>query len=168
MTADEAPLVELLRTAYPELRRQARRLLSRERGGHTLQPTALANEVVARILRRKVNGLEDGQALIRYGLTEMRSILADSGRRRKQGLSYVSSQKEESGLSWPGLRAMLTLAEALEGLEKVDARAREVVELRYFLQLTIEETAEYLNISVRTVNENWTFARAWLADHLGK
>lgn len=162
------PLVELLRTAYPELRRQARRLLTRERSGHTLQPTALANEVVARILGRKVDSLSDHKEVIRYGLTEMRSILADSGRRRKQGQQWANNQSEDIEEGWPRLGAMLTLAEALEALEKIDSRAREVVELRYLLDLTIEETAGYLKVSVRTVNEDWTFARAWLADHLKK
>lgn len=160
---DRERLRELLVTVYPELRRIARRKLSGERRNHTLQPTALTNEVVVRLLKRELEG-EDPQVLLWTGLVEMRRILIDYGRRVQQHTRYLQSLKEEA--AGPVERAV-HLELLLDQLEQLDPRAREVVELRFYLGLSVKETAELLGLSMRTVNEDWEFARGWLAQRWG-
>lgn len=152
---------EAIAALYPELRRIARRLISRERTHHTLQPTALANEAVARLLQREAAG-EDPRMLIAFGIREMRTILIDSGRRyqTKLRVDSLTNQEPSSGISLPDL---VHLQKCLDELGQIDPRSRHVVELRFFVGLTIQETADFLGVSPRTVNEDWEFARCWLA-----
>jgi RNA polymerase sigma-70 factor, ECF subfamily len=161
--ADRKLLEELLTTLYPELRRIARKKLSGERRNHTLQPTALTNEVVLRLLRREMAG-EDTQTILWAGIGEMRRILIDYGR-RWQTRKRHSEELAESPESINAVDEAVHLELLLDQLEEVDPRARRVVELRFFVGLNIKETAELLGLSMRTVNEDWEFARGWLAQH---
>lgn len=163
---DREKLEELLTTVYPELRRMAKRKLSGERRHHTLQPTALTNEVVLRLLRREIAG-EDPQVLLWAGLVEMRRILIDYGRRWQLQRKYSESQVEtDEGKTEPVDKAV-HLELLLDQLKLIDERAREVVELRFFVGLSVKETAALLGMSMRTVNEDWEFARSWLAKNWG-
>lgn len=154
---------ELLAQIYPELRRIAKRKLSGERPSHTLQPTALTHEVVLRLLKREIQG-EDPQVLVWAGIVEMRRILVDYGRRWQVLNRYKKS--------WNGTKAAqpeddaIAMQVLLDEFEKVDARARAVVELRYFLGLSVDETAALLKVSRRTVMNDWDYARGWLSRRL--
>ncbi len=146
---------------YPELRRIAFSMLTRERRNHTLQPTALANETVLRLLKKEASGA-DRETLIAFGIREMQTILIDSGRRyrTRQRLAPAASD------ATPGADKMADLVhfqECVARLGEIDPRAMQIVELRFFVGLNICEVAELLRISARTVNEDWEFARHWLA-----
>lgn len=152
---------EMLASVYPELRRIARAKLGGERRGHTLQPTALTNEVVVRLLRREIAG-EDPQMLLWAGIVEMRRVLIDYGRRWQVRQRHVESLKfEEKQVEV--IEDAVHLELLLDQLEVIDPRGRKVVELRFFLGLSVKECAELLGLSMRTVNEDWEFARSWLA-----
>ena len=155
-------LRDLLATVYPELRRIACRKLSGERRHHTLQPTALTNEVVIRLLRREIEG-EDPQVLLWTGIVEMRRILIDYGRRWQLQKNYTESLAVHENDAQGALDQAVHLELLLDQLEQLDPRAREVVELRFYLGLSVKETAELLGTCMRTVNEDWEFARGWLA-----
>jgi RNA polymerase sigma factor (TIGR02999 family) len=164
VTPSPAPgISHALGSIYPELRRIARALMSTERSSHTLQPTALANEAVLRLLRREIAGW-DSRRLVIYGIREMRCILVDSGRRLRTRLKHSHAESPGGGLD-DRLADLVHLELALKELGKIDPRACKVVELRFFVGLTNEEVAAYLGVSMRTVQENWQFARCWLARH---
>lgn len=158
---DETSVEAILSAIYPQLRRIARGLLAGERRSHTLQPTALANEAVVRLLRRELSG-DDPRTLVNSGIREMRTILIDWGRhcqRRKadldeRGRTEVKSHRIED---------LLHLHQCLKRLASVDDRASQVVQLRILVGLTVPETAEYLGVSPRSISEDWEFARCWLA-----
>lgn len=161
---DARDLRSTLLAVYPELRRIARGLLARERRYHTLQPTALANEVIARLLRREAAG-EDQRSVVFAGIREMQTILIDSGKkRRRRQLVPMDPVLLETETELP-LEGIIHLQLQLVSLGEVDPRAREVVELRFFAGLTIREAAEFLGRSVRAVNDDWDYARCWLAKH---
>ncbi len=163
---DREKLEELLTTVYPELRRMAKRKLSGERRNHTLQPTALTNEVVLRLLRREIEG-EDPQVLLWAGLLEMRRILIDYGRRWQLHRRFTETEVNRGEGSTEPVDKAVHLEMLLDQLKLIDERAREVVELRFFVGLSVKETAALLGMSMRTVNEDWEFARSWLAKNWG-
>ena len=160
---------ELFPTIYGELRRVARRYLGRERQNHTLQPTALVHEAWVRLQNDRGaewQGKTHGLAL---GAQAMRRVLVDHGRhqkREKRG-GGVQPVVLDDLLHAAATRAvpvedLLTLEAALSRLEAIDPRAAQVVVLRFFSGMTSTEVAEHLGLSVRTVEADWTHARAWL------
>ncbi len=165
-------LRETLLGLYPELRRIARRLLSGERQYHTLQPTALANEAVARLLSKETEGVAP-EVLLSYGIREMKTILIDSGRRYQtrlrlapvHGSAGPSTRLEAEPDGDRALIELIHLQRSLDRLRMLDPRACQVVELRFFAGLRLEEVAAILGLSSRTVSEDWEFARSWLAAH---
>jgi RNA polymerase sigma factor (TIGR02999 family) len=174
---DPGALEDLLPLVLDDLRRIARGYLARERPGHTLQPTALIHEVYLRLLgRRSVQWENRGQFFT--GMAEiMRRILVDHARRKKAqkkgGGSAPAAFDEalDTHTLWgPVLRGididLVALDEALGRLAEVDPRQTQVVELRYFAGLTIEETAQTLEISPMTVKREWHTARLWLLKQL--
>ncbi|MEM8961529.1 MAG: sigma-70 family RNA polymerase sigma factor [Acidobacteriota bacterium] len=170
---DAEALERLIPLVVDDLRRIASGYLARERPGHTLEPTALVNEVYLRLVgRRQVSW--DGRTQFFAGIAViMRRILVDYARRRKAAkkggdaaqLSF-DEQLDTRGLWGPSIRDvdvdLVALDRALESLAEVDPRQARIVELRYFGGLTIEETARTLEISPTTVKREWHTARLWL------
>jgi RNA polymerase sigma factor (TIGR02999 family) len=143
--------------------------MRRERPDHTLQPTALVNEAWLRLIAKPVSW-ESRAAFLRASARIMREILVDHARAR--GAIKRGGDREKISLLDPMALAefepetLLAVDAALERLGGLDARGRQVVELRYFGGLTIEETAKVLDIAAKTVTRDWNFARAWLEKEL--
>jgi RNA polymerase sigma factor (TIGR02999 family) len=155
-----APLVE------DELRRLARVYLGRETPGHTLQPTALINEAYVRLVAWKSVEWQDRAHFFAVAAKMMRRILVSHAvhrGRQKRGAHTVVVPLEEAASLTPARTADIeALDEALSRLAQFDERKSQLVELRFFGGLTEAEAAEVLNISVRTVQREWSLARAWL------
>lgn len=163
-------LDRLLPIVYDELRAIAAARLRAERSGHTLQTTALVHEAYIRLVGSE-RPVWSNRAHFFYAAAEaMRRILVDHARRRtrsKRGGDRVRVELDEAHLSrWPDPHELLAVDEAVRRLEEVDDRAADVVRLRYFAGLSVEETAQALDLSERTVMREWAYARAWLRDAL--
>ena len=154
---------------YRELRRVAEGLLAGERNGHTLGPTALAHEVWLR-LRASRNAGELGQReLAGLAAQAMRRILVEHARRRgarKRGGDARRTTLDGKALAAEPAEFVLDLEEALAGLEAIDPELARVVELRFHAGLSVEEVADALATSPRTVKRRWRFARAWLQQRM--
>jgi RNA polymerase sigma factor (TIGR02999 family) len=167
---DPTALEQLMPLVYDELRRLATRYLRRERANHSLQPTALVNEAYLRLVdQQKVEWQSRAQF---YGLAArvMRNILVDHARSRqaaKRGGEQfqVSFDGDHPGIVDTEIE-FLAVHEALERLATFDAQKAEIVELRFFGGLSIEETAEVVGIGHATVERDWKLARAWLRREL--
>jgi RNA polymerase sigma factor (TIGR02999 family) len=160
---------ELLPLVYDELRRLARSRMRRERPGHTLQPTALVHEVYLRLMGAE-GGWEGRGHFFAAAAEAMRRILIERARRirrKKRGgdLNRVELEDQVSA-GGPPVDEVLAVDEALGRLEQKDAQMAAVVKLRYFGGLTVEEIAQALGTSPRTVNRLWTGARAWLRSEI--
>ena len=160
-------LDKLMPYVYEELRRQASRYLRRERSDHTLQTSALINEAYLKLADQKEVAFESRTHFFAITANAMRQILVDYARtkhRQKRGGNDVKVPLEESIIISSGEQNidLVTLDEALNRLEKIDLQQMRVVELRYFSGLSLEETAEVLNISRSTAAREWTMAKAWL------
>jgi RNA polymerase sigma factor (TIGR02999 family) len=166
---------QIVARTYTELRRIARRHLRGERAGHTLQTTALLHEAWLRLLRDGPGPVADRDAFLRLMSVEMRRRLVDHARRRladKRGGRFAR-QPLDTSVPAPApdpeddLEATLgRLDRALERLCNEHPRAAQVVQLRFLGDLSLEDTATELGISIGTVKRDWTFARAWLAASL--
>jgi RNA polymerase sigma factor (TIGR02999 family) len=168
---DRAAEDQLMRLVYPDLHRRAERLLRGERGDHTLQPTALVHEAYLRLLDQRQVDWHDRLHFYAIAARVMRRVLLDHARRRHR----LRRGGEQPAISLEGLpepaapqRALdvESLDRALCDLEALDPKAAELVELRFFGGLTIEETAQALGASTATVGRQWRAARAWLYDRL--
>jgi RNA polymerase sigma factor (TIGR02999 family) len=167
---DGLALERLSERVYGELHLMARRHMKNERQGNTLQATALVHEVYLRLVDvSKVEWRERAQ-FFAMAAQMMRRILVDAARAkgsRKRGSRAVRVNFEETAvLAAEPDRSMIALDEALATFSEVAARQAKVVELRYFGGLKEEEMAEVMNISLRTVQRDWAFARVWLAREL--
>jgi RNA polymerase sigma factor (TIGR02999 family) len=159
-----APLV------VDELRRLARAHLSRERSNHTLQPTALVNELFARLLGRRRVHWENRRQFFKGASDLMRHILVDHARRHKAerrggGARKIPLEIAPLPIVSPDID-LLALDEALKELERDDPERREIVELKFFFGLTHEQIGEILDIAPSTVKLKWSTARARLARRL--
>lgn len=167
---NQSALDELYPLVYDELRRLARRYMSRERKGHTLQTTALINEAYVRLVDQKNVHWANRSHFFAISAQIMRRILIDHARRHayaKRGggakqvsLDEVAMVAKEAGSD------LVRLDEALKILAKMDPRRSNVVELRYFGGLNNEEIAGVLKVSENTVTRDWNLARAWLYQQL--
>ena len=160
-------LDDLMPLVYDELHRQARRFLSRERPDHTLQTTALIHEAYIKLVDQREVNWESRTHFFAIAANLMRRILVDYARaknRDKRGGDYLKLPLEEAALVAGKEKSidLIALDEALTKLEKIDERQTRVVELRYFGDLTLEETAEALRVSRTTVADDWAMAKAWL------
>ena len=167
---DHGALDRLAPIVYDELRRLARRYMKLERPGHSLQATALVNEAYLRLVDYKHMQWQDRSHFFAVSAQLMRRILVEHARRhnlkRGGGVQHVSL--EESAVVGGGPAAeMLALDEALNELARLDARKAQVVEMRFFAGLRVEEIAEVLKVSPITVMRDWDLARAWLYGELG-
>jgi len=163
---DTAALEKLTPLIYDELHRLAHRFLRRERGGHTLQTTALVNEAYLRLVDQRNLRWQNRAHFFGIAAQLMRRILIDYARRRQYakrggGAPHVSLD-EAAVLSEERATDLIALDEALEGLASIDPQQSRVVELRFFGGLTIEETAEVLKLSHDMVKREWSTAKAWL------
>lgn len=157
-------LREMIEVVYPELRRIARSKLNREKSNHTLGPTALANEVLVRLLKRERDG-EDAANLVRDGFLEMRSVLVDYARKHSREFKSTipaGSVPPDIADRRASFEIAVHMELLLEELQKSSPRAAEVVRLLYFLGLTQEEAAAFLGITAKTVQRDWVEAREWL------
>lgn len=159
-----------LSDAYDELRDVAYRYLSRERAGHTLQPTALVHEAYLRLMKQANFAELDGPRFVYAAARSMRLILVDHTRRRtalkRGGRGNRIALDELVDLYQERAFDLLALDEALDRLNEHDAQLGRIVELRFFGGLSLAETASALEVSTRTVERGWRFARMWLAREL--
>jgi RNA polymerase sigma factor (TIGR02999 family) len=167
---DESARERLIPLLYDELHRLARRYMRRERPDHTLQPTALVNEAYLRLI--DVNRVEwrNRTHFLALAAQMMRRILVESARhrhRQKRGGGDVRVNIENMDeLPTPEERDVIALSDAVSGLAAFDRRMSRIVELRYFGGLTVDETAEVLDVSPETVMRDWKTAKAWLLREL--
>jgi len=163
---NEQAVNELIPLVYDHLRRTARALLRNERHGHTLQPTALVNDALMRLIGTADLEWRNRAHFFAVAATVMRRILIDSARAHKAEKRYGEQIQVtlDSNLAyeWRQAESLLSLNEALDRLSQLDPRLCKVVEMRFFAGMTEAETAEVLNISVRTVKRDWQFAKDWL------
>ena len=167
---EQSALDELIPLIYNELRRLAGNYIRRERQGHTLQPTALINEVFVRLIDHHEINWQSRAHFFGIAAKLMRRILVDHARahqaeKRGGDLFSVSLSKADQIASQPSLD-LLALHLALERLEELDRQQSQIVELRFFGGLTIEETAEVMSLSHATIERDWKMARAWLRHEL--
>ena len=161
----------LVEQLYPELRRLAEQVFRAERRNHTLQPTALVSEAWLRLAGAGAIASADRGHLFAVAARLMREILIDHARQRARIKRDGGERVTLSGLEAGGAGDEVDLVDldaALEKLERIDPAKARVVELRYFGGLSIEETAEALGVSVRTVKRDWTMAKLWLVRELRK
>ncbi|HKV33923.1 MAG TPA: sigma-70 family RNA polymerase sigma factor [Pyrinomonadaceae bacterium] len=163
---DKSALDKLLPLVHAELRRIARRQMSQERDGHTLQATALVNEAYLRLAGQQGYEWQNRAHFFAVCAQVMRHVLIDHARahaRDKRGGGAIQvSLDEAAALAGQPAEHLLALDDALHFLESVDPQKGKIVELRYFGGLSIDETAEILNISPRTVRREWQRSKAWL------
>ena len=154
------PLVE------EELKQRARRQFRNERGDHTLQPTALVNELYLRLLDRRQASWQSRVHFFAFASRVMRRILVDHARAHeagKRGGGAMTITLEDSLALVAGAQVdLLALDQALDRLSELDADQARIVELRFFGGLSVEDTAEILDLSTATVKREWASAKAWL------
>jgi len=151
---------------YSELRRQAGRYMRRERRSHTLQPSGLVNEAYLRLA--DVSGLDwhDRTHFFAIAARIMRQVLVDHARRRRAAKREACLVTLDDAGTPAAPMELLDLENALRELVVLDARQARVVELRFFAGLDVEETADVMGLSPRTVKREWQTARAWLQHRL--
>lgn len=163
---DEQAAEELLPLIYSELRGLAGHFMRRERPWHTLQSTALVHEAYLRMIDKKEVAWQDRAHFFALAAREMRRILVEHARSKnagkRGGLSLTLPLRDEDAVVAPKDVDLLALDEALQGLESVDLQQAQLVELRYFGGLTVEELALVVGVSTATVDRKWRSARAWL------
>lgn len=162
----------LLPVVYRELRRLAAGYLQRERGGHTLQPTALVHEAYMRMVDQSRVHWQNRAHFFGVAAQMMRRVLVDHARSqgaRKRGGDVEKTQLgEELVASLERSSELVAIDDALIALEQLDPAKARIVELRFFGGLSIEETAAATGVSVATVNRQWRMAKAWLFSELQK
>jgi RNA polymerase sigma factor (TIGR02999 family) len=163
---DEQALEELTPQVYRELHQAARSCMRGERDGHTLQTTALINELYLRFTAFKEVDWQNRAHFFALCARQMRRILADQARARhshKRGAGeYVVSLDEAPEVAGKSDADVIVVDDALKALAEVDERKSQVVELRFFGGLSVDETAEVLSVSPETIARDWRLARAWL------
>jgi len=167
----DSSLGDILPLVYDELRALACRQLSTQRAGHTLQPTALINEAYLRLAGQEYESWKDRREFVLVAATIMRRVLVDYARQRNAEKRPQAHQQValDEPLTDETLGAeLIAIDEVLEQLGELDARQARIVELRYFAGLSMEETAETLDVSRSTVAREWRMARAWLKRRLSE
>ena len=163
---DKEALDRLAPLVFRELRRVAGRMMAAERPNHTLQATALVNEAYVRLVDTQQVSWQDRAHFFALCARAMRQILIDHARARaseKRGGGEILLELDEALASAPSPAAnLLELDDALHRLAQLDPRKSQVVELRFFGGLSLEETAEALKVSTKTVQRDWDLARGWL------
>jgi len=167
---DQGALKGLTPIVYEELRRLAHRYMERERPGHTLQTTALVNEAYMRLVDYKRMQWQDRAHFFAVAGQVMRRILVDHARshniKRGAGVQHVSLE-ETAVLGGERTRDLVALDDAMNALARLDRRKVQIIEMRFFGGLSVEETAEVLKVSPATVRRDWSIAKFWLYRELG-
>ena len=163
---DRAAMDELMPLVYDELRRLARAQMARERTGHLLQATALVNEAFMRLVDIRQIRWQGRAHFLAMAARLMRRILVEHARRKSRQKRGAGAEHEEFDESAVVLAVppdeLLAVNEALDALAAADPAAAELVKLRYFVGMTMEESASALGLPIRTAERLWTYARAWL------
>ena len=169
---DARALEALLPLVYDELHRQAVRFFHRERAGHTLQPTALVNEVYLRLINQHEVNWQNRAQFFGIAAEMMRRILVSHARGRqaqKRGGAAQHITLDEGVAAEPQRDLnLLALDDALTRLEQIDPEKSRMVALRFFSGLSVAETAEVMGVSPRTIDRQWQTAKAWLYREIGK
>jgi RNA polymerase sigma-70 factor, ECF subfamily len=160
----------LMEVLYPELRRLAASYLARQRADHTLQPTALVHEAFLKLIDQTSPAYNGRAHFFAVAARAMRQILVDHARadqaaKRGGGWQRISLDGNLAP-SGGGMVDMIALDDALKGLAELDERQAQIVELRFFGGLTVDEVADVVGVSRSTVEEDWRMARAWLSRRL--
>jgi RNA polymerase sigma factor (TIGR02999 family) len=167
-----AAMQQLLPAVYEELRRMARAKMANESAGHTLQPTALVHEAWMRIAAPGETSWESRGHFFSAAAEAMRRILVDHARHKRSqkrgaGVQHEEFQEASFVLNEPP-DELLAVHEALDKLASEDSVAAELVKLRYFVGMTMDEASEALGLSTRSAERLWTYARVWLRDCIRK
>jgi len=169
---DEGAMERLMPLVYDELYRTARRYMSSEKPGHTLQATALVNEAYLRLVQGAQANWQNRAHFFAVSAQVMRRILVDWARSRqaaKRGSDIPALELDET-LATPVRTGadLVAVDDALKSLALIDLRKSQVVELRFFGGLSVEETSEVLKVSEETVHRDWRLAKSWLRRELGR
>ena len=168
---DEAALEKLVPLVHAELHRLAKRYMGREHRAHAFQTAALVNEAYIRLIDWKNARFQNRAHFFGVSAQLMRRILVDFARQRpqaKDGTAHHVSLDEALVVNGERSAEIVALDDALKALEKLDPRKSQIVEMRYFGGLSVEETAEVLKISAITVMREWNKAKAWLYRELNR
>src|SRR5437763_10984605 len=164
---DRGALARLTPVGYDELRRLAGRYLRQERVGHSLQSAALVHEAFLKLVGQNTVRWQNRAHFFGIAAQMIRRILVDYARARQAGKRGSGAERLslDEAIALPGAPDLdlLALDDALEGLAKIDERQSRLVELRFFAGLTLEETAEVLQMSIATAKRDWVSAKAWLS-----
>jgi RNA polymerase sigma factor (TIGR02999 family) len=167
---DRQAAAALLPLVYAELRELARSRLARQAPGQTLQPTALVHEAYLRVAGDNAVGFEGQKHFFFAAARAMRDILVEQARRKAGPKRGGGRRREElddaCALLEPPSENVLAIHDALEELERDDPQKAQIVLLRYFTGLTMDETAEVLGVPQRSLDRQWRFIRAWLMQRL--
>lgn len=168
-SGDRAALERLYAQVYDELRRLAESRLRRERAGHTLQPTALVNEAYLRLSPDR-SSRENRRHFFGAAAQAMRRILVDHARQRladkRDGGARITLADLDVAAPEENLD-VVAVSDALDVLAQEDPRLSEVVSLRFFAGMSVDETAQAMDVSPITIKRDWAFARAWLCERIG-
>lgn len=167
---DQGAFEQLIPLVHAELRRLARREMGRERSGHTLQPTALVNEAYLRLVDLRQIAWQNRAHFFAMAARSMRRILVDAARSRQYQKRGGDAQKVTLDVTLLAgaerAKDVVALDDALEALAQIDPRKGQVVELRFFGGLSVDEAAAVLKISAATVMRDWKVAKVWLLREL--
>ena len=169
---DQEALARIVDVAYPELHKIAQGCLKNERPGHTLTATALVNEVYLRLIDNHQINWQDRSHFFAISARLMRRILVDyaraRGSKKRGGKAERVDFTESLMVANDAVPEVVRLDDALQALEKFDLRKARVVEMRYFAGLTANEIAAVLGVSPKTVNLDWSLAKAWLVREMNR
>jgi len=170
---DHDALDRVVRLLYDELRTMARQRLEGERVGHTLSATALVNEVYLKLAQHRRINARDRAQFFAVAATTMRRVLVDYARAKRRhkrggGEAHVPLDEVEPFLSDEEAEEVLALDDALNRLAEINPRGAQVVQHRFYAGLSLEETAESLGVSAKTVQRDWVAARAWLRKEVAR
>lgn len=169
---DEGAAALLMPMVYDRLRALAASYFRSQRSGATLQPTALVHEAFLRLVQQDADSFKDRAHFFAVAATAMKQILVDRARRRKAAKRGGDQERvtldEVGGGGAASAADLVDVADMLERLAALDARQARIVELRVFGGLTVDEVAEVLALSARTVQNDWRAARAWLIREMGR
>jgi RNA polymerase sigma-70 factor, ECF subfamily len=169
---DRAALDAATRIVYPELRKIAELYLRHERGEHTLQPTALIHEAYLRLVKETSPSFENRRRFFAFSARLMRQILVDharsTGAQKRGGGAAKVPMNEAIDYVPDRAHEFLALNEALDSLARLSPRKAQVIELRYFGGLNVEEAAQMLDVSIATISRDQRMAEAWLSQAMAE